>query len=376
MKKFLVLVLGTVFVLGLASVVYAADVEFSGNAYVRGNIVGDTSSVTTNPAFYDQRIRLKAAAKVDDVEVRTRFTVSEGDWGMNATGGNVTTDHAYLHFPLNTPMGTITVDVGRQPVNFGTKFVTWDAIRDRIKLSTKIEGGKVGLWIDKNTENLDDFAGSLDTDTFGVFGVKSIGDMKVGARIWHTMNKTGATDVSTTVINPLVTAKAGSLNIATEAVVMTGDSLDDAAGNAHTRKGLFASVSMPMEPLTVSGAVAYANDGFTASAYFMPTVFFGTEQATAIGNFGADNDETAIAAVIGADYKVSDALSTGLKGAYCILGEDAAGDAQNAIEVDLGLKYSITADLSYTASLGYLIPNDAYGDDNAIAVSHKLEIEF
>jgi hypothetical protein len=373
LKKLLVLTLSAIFVLGIAATAMAADLDVSGKARMRGTI-SDAATTATDPvANYDAKIEMKANVKTDAATLKMRFQVLEGDWGGGLPLTGMITDHAYLYVPI----GTLHLNVGRQPVNFGTKFTTWDATKDRIKIHTMLNDAKVGLWIDKNTETYGEIAAD-DKDAFGVFAVVPMGDLKAMGRLWFQQDTTPATgDTSAVVVNPALIGKVGDLSLASEVTIMSGDEFDDAAGDSHTKIGALVAVGIPMDPVTVNVAAAYAGDGYKASKYFTPLVFFGTDQATAVAEFTSIGNENTIAGIVGVDFAVDDATSASAKAAYVTFGEDAAGDTINAVEVDLGLTYAVAENVDYKIALGYFAPNETLVfDEAAVAVSHSLEMSF
>jgi hypothetical protein len=391
LKKFLSLLTCALFIFGIAAVAAAADLDVSGDARIRGHMLNNydmDSDVDDDTAWYDQEFNLKANVMAGDTKVSTRIVLSEADWGTGGTAGAAMVDHAYITFPA----GPVTVVLGLQPVNFGTKFVTWDATRDRIKVVKKLDAGKVGLWIDKNTETLNPAGEGLmneDKDTIGIFGGGiPAGPLSFGFRVWQTMDKTGVEDKNGTVINPLLTGEVGGMNLAFEAVFKTGE-LNTDANDDKSPMGIMLMLTKPMDALTVSGAFAMTSAGQVCDDEFTPTALFGSDQGTALVDFGGgintgDSYDT-MAIVVGADYAMSDVTTLNGKVAYAILDEFKYGGVivadpidGNIIEIDAGVSYALSESTNYSATLTYGMPGgDLFDDaDPIMGVSHGVEVEF
>ncbi len=376
MKRILVIAISAMFVLSLAATAFAADVVFSGDARSRGiwkNNYDFDNSVDTaglDSRYYDQRVRLKATVKAGDgVEVRTRLVLLDNKWDGGSGGNTVTSDYAYIHVPI----GSINIDVGRQLASWGNKFMAWAIKKDRLKVTSKVNGTVVGGFIDKNAEaNAPDYTG--DYNGYGALVIHNFGDLKGGIIvIYADDDATGLTGVMSSVFTK---GKVGDFGLAAEVAYLAGDKFEDAAGNSPW--GGFVHLSKNVDALTFGGAVAYATNGYTANKFFAPTVFFGTSQPTAIMNFGAASDASTFAVVGSVGYKATDALSLIGRVAYASLQDMGVGGADgSAFELDAGLKYAITKNTAYTVDFGALMPNDMSAqDDTAIALAHKVEVKF
>jgi len=378
LKKFISLITVALFVLGMVSFAFAVDVEFGGDARVRGvnkyNYDADKSADDDN-AYYDQRYRLKITAKADNgVEARARIRISDATWDNSSTvgdtGGNVTADYAYLHVPI----GNVTIDVGRQIASWGNKFMVWNAETNRLKVYTKVSGMTVGVFTDKKVETNDDF-NSQDFNDYAAFLITKAGGLKVGILgVYYKDDTTPDNDGQ--LINVFTNGKIGNLGVAAEIAYKGGDLFETTASDGADL-GAFALVTAGLGKATVGGAVAYAKDGYTTDNDFTPTYFFGTSQIMAITNFGAQADDKAYAALAFANFKATSDLSVLGRAAYANLGENAAGDDMTIIEIDAGLTYKLGKNTAYSLAVAYGMPSDwNTEDDNILGMSHKIEVKF
>ncbi|MDP2166830.1 MAG: hypothetical protein Q8J64_00685 [Thermodesulfovibrionales bacterium] len=392
MKKYLAIVLSAVFVLGLAATAFAVmaeipaetqaavakgttQVTLGGEARVRAISKDDydfNGTTDDSTAYYDQRVRLMLDAKTaDGVEVKTRLTISEGQWnGATQTGGNPSTDYAYISFPVQK----FRFDVGRQMADFGNKFMVWQAPKDRLKVTTKIGDSLVGFFTDKNTETgvLDN-----DSDSYALLAKGKAGELEVGGMLIYQTNK--ATDKNGQTLDLYTKGSVAGLNLDAELTYKGGEINEkiNTKGDKVDPLGFYAHVAKPMGPLTVGALLGYAKN-FTADNDFAPTLFFGTSQITAMADFGGGGSDTTTAIGAGASYKVTEAITGSGKLVYAMFDIAAAGVKDpTLIEIDLGMKYQLAKSLSYNLDFGYGIPSDATTtDDAAVVLAHRIEITF
>jgi len=380
MKKSLILVLSMLFVVGLTASAFA-DVTLGGDARVRGIWKSNydmNSDSDADDRYYDYRIRLKADVNVDKVQVKSRISLT--DWneawdGSTLKRTNVLFDYGYLVVPV----GPVTVTAGKVVVDWGNKFYVWDARQYRLILEAKAGNGVVKAFTQKDVETRattgDD--NLKDKDTYGLLYAGKFDNFNAGILGLYTNDaRTNGKDGQ--ILDVFLNGSAGGVGISAELAYKSGDLNEDSAGNNPV--GGFVSVSKGIDALTVSGAFAYAANGYAADDNFTPTVFFGKDQPTAITDFGAASDSTTWVLVGSGTYKVTNDLSVTGRLAYLsaegkMLDTDA-GD-ESVTELDAGLKYQIAKNTSYSLDLGYLIPSDiTTNDDAALALAHKIEVMF
>jgi hypothetical protein len=367
---------------------FATDLMFGGDARVRGiykdNATDADGDVDDTTQVWDQRVRLRLDAKIDDVTVNTRLRVSEGEWGLGGpavgtdtdgdNGADVTVDYSYIVVPIQ---GT-TLTIGRQLASWGNKLYIWDEERERAKLTYKMDNTMVGAFIEKTDENNQaDAEGDL--DGYSLLATTSFDGGTAGIIGVYQMDNNSDDDAAADgfIVDVVGTYKVSNVSLAGELVVKTGDRYetnDDDGADI----GAFIAASMPLEPVTLSLALAYAGDDFDADNDFTPTLLFGLVQANAIMNWSAGADDSAYAVVLGVDYMASDALGLGAKLAYASWSDQGVeADGSSIVEIDAFANYQITASTSWMLGLAYGIPSDmSASDDNIISLAHKLEVKF
>lgn len=385
MKKYVAIILGVLLLVAMGATAYAEiKIKIGGDARARGIFNENynfNDSVDADQRYYDQRLRIKLTAGLDDkAEIRARFTLSEGTWGQDATVGDVSLDdddYAYLHVPV----GKFNFDVGRQVANWGNKFWLWNNSKDRIKITTKISKTLLGFGHSKAKEFVNpDNEG--DVNVYCGFAVRKFASIKGGVRACYIDNDTN--DKTGQKFDVFLKGKAGGLGLEAEFAYEGDDLFEGPDGDPST--GGFMQISKALNPLTLSGMVAYANSGYKATEFFTPTVFFGTSQPTAIADFQAADDSSSYAVTLSGTYKVTNALSLTGAFAYASL-ENLASELTNGAAVDTGnetiteidakLKYKISKKITYYVDFGYLMPSDITPqDDAAMALAHKIEIKF
>lgn len=394
MKKLVSLLLALTFVLGISAIAYA-EVELSGDARVRGiyhsnfDFNSDADTASKDERYWDQRVRVNATGKVGNAKVMTRFTLSEGVWNnagdesvtaSDVTGGNVILDdddYAYIVVPVGD---MVTIHAGRQLADWGNKFLVWNGGRDRLKFIIKPAAEHtIGLLTDKFSE-VNDGQMDNDNDGYAALYIGNFGDWTAGVIVIYVNDKTGADDVNGTIVDGYFKGKISTVNVLGELAIKSGDKYETGTSE-EAQVGGFIAASMGFDALTASAALAFAADDYTADKYFTPTLFFGTSQPSAIGNFGAGDDGSTVAFVAGIDYKASDAIGLGAKLAFasfdkhsfCANGEDQC----SAFEIDGTFKYSLTEKTNYFVDLGFLFPSDFNAnDDNAMTFVNRIETSF
>ena len=405
MKKFLVLALALTFVLSMSIFAFADDggqdsirsmaagsnVLIGGDARVRGtwksnyNMNDDEDADVRN---WDQRVRLKLDANVGSgIEVRTRFSTDNQQWdGTNQTNSNLATDYAYLHIPVQG----IVIDAGRLKRSWGNKLLIWDQSRDSFQITTNLGDTQLGLYTDKVDDSSVDANGDEDAnaggenledhDNYGIFANYSAGNLTAGLHIIREEDNTGNTDANGTEASAYLNTSVGAISIAAEIAYKGGD-INEIENEDPTAGFIYAATDIGA--INVNGFVAMLKNGFVADNHLTPTVFFGTDNPTAIADVQAASDSTTMAIVIGAGTDLSSDLSVSAKIGYFDLenlGAELGGTDtghEDVTEIDLGLAYKLADNAVYKVDFGYMMPDKiTTKDDAAMALAHKVEVSF
>ena len=391
MKKLLVLVLSIMLVAGAFTAVYASDggmdsvrsavsdskIVIGGDARVRGTcrINYDLDDDADDDSCkWDQRVRLKITAQITGgVEVRVRLTAGNGDWngGMN-TGSTVVTDYAYIVVPV----GTVTIEAGRQPFSWGNKFLVWDARVDRLEIVAGLDTATVGVFADKLVESYGP-EGILDNDVndYGVYAVYNANDVEAGVVV--VFRKNDVMDDSDGIYGSLyANVDVSGVSVSAE-VAARGDDAFYLNADEDTQYGGFVSASMAMDALTVGALGAFTLNGYVADTHFTPSLFIGTDQPSAMLDFG-DMGDTLLGAVF-AGYQATPELNVSAVLAYVSWEGYPDSDTidASAFEVDANLTYNLAKNTTYSAGIGYLSPDDlSSADDAAITVVNAIKVYF
>ena len=443
MKKSLIVLLSMVFVLSAFAIVFADDagvdsvkvapegvkVTISGDAYVRGiwqsNFDMDdreeTAAITNtddDKRYWDQRVRLKITADVGEgVELRTRLSTGDDTWnGADNTGGNtgdagdLYVDYAYLHIPV----GPVTLDLGRQKSKWGNKLLDTGNSKDRAKLSVNFGGTTVGTYVDKVTEDIEATVATTgatptgkntdDVDDYGIFVIHKADVFEGGVQaIIYEDNRNNEGNPSKdnnqngTRGSAYVKVNVARVAVKAELALKNGGIYEttDKDGNINeTQWGGFASVEGGPEKVTISGLVAFTRNGYVADKHFTPTVMIGTDNPTAMADFGKNPDTSAaydgaqdsFLAVVGVDGKIMQGLSIYGKAALLVMDAyennfasttSVIEDSAQAFELDAGLEYQIAQNTTYNIDFGYMFPSDITAqDDEVMALAHSISISF
>lgn len=436
MKKFFVLFLALTFVLSMGTLVIADDggadsvrshmagthVIIGGDARVEGvwhnNYqppgTGDTDGNFDKNDDYDsrywrQRLRLIVNATVGNgIEMRSRISTDNDQWhGTYYTAGYdsahsrtesgvLEVDYMYLHVPV----GNFVIDTGLMRRSWGNKLLLWDSQRDTFQVTTNLGDTQLGLFTDKVEESNDNFTTATtddnldDNDNYGVFVNHTAGDLAAGLIVIYedynvddsNTNNTPNRDETGLEASVYFNTTVGAIGIAAEVAHKSGelgngswaDYNED--GDDHNMLGAFISASTEVGAIGLTASIAMAQDGFVADSHFTPTVFVGTDQNTAIFDFGAMTDATTMGYVIGASTAITSDLSASAKIGYYDIekaGYVATDKDASLTEVDAGLTYKLADNAAYTVDFGYAMPDDFTAqDDPAMALTHKIEVAF
>ena len=432
MKKFIAIILGTMFVLALAGSVYAADLRLGGNAYVVGvwtNNYDMNDKAKDDQRYWAERVELKADAVLENgIELRTAYNVV-GDlnggsvWGRDdnnypgkpSTATNsfdtvqgVETEYAYIH----VPMGKVTVDAGHMLTSWGDGFDSFETPADRLKVYYKISDmATIAGYVRKDWERLSTDYGKGDMNTYEVEAVLKPNDATTaGVAIYFTQDEEdftqhrfiadwiGAGDGpyhmgDTWKIDGFINTKVGPVAIMSEVVYKSFGKMYDMTVPLSSRTeskylnqfGGFILGQADVAPVTVTGAVAWATNGYAADNDFQPTLLFGTRNNPVglIDFQSLANDRTSFAALAAADFKANDATTLHGLIAYASLGDPAdSAKALDLVELDATMKYQISKSTAWTlgATVGLPtnVPSDLFGgkDDVIFGAFQKLSVSF
>lgn len=392
MKRFLVLAITVIFVLGLAATAMAAHLDVVGNGKaielngewkLRAKAVDNlTDFDDTNPDkdnYIWQRMRFIISAVIsENVKATTRWTLGDGNFnGTNDTVGTIGVDWAYL--TVKKFGGTWYL--GLQPASWGNKLAAWGGKADRVKYIYKASDAvTLGAVYQKDIESANDTSGGGDKDSLYVLGIFKLADAhKLGVIYKSTNDNTPngtTTQVDSTWMDISYNGKAGPVSIAAE--YATADS--DAADTDKTI--MFVSGSMAVgDAITVSAAYAAAADGYVADDDFGATLAAGTSaNVAAIGEFGefqggfglpTARDDEASAIVVAASFKASDDLTLSANIAQHTLSDTAEVDA---FEIGVKASYAIADQTNLEAVYVNLAPDVPAGGSDDTITSAGLQL--
>ena len=401
MKKYFIVFLSMLLVAAMSVAAYATSagkVTIGGDAYVRGIWNGNfdmDNDADDSVRYWDQRVRLTITGEaVKGIELRARLTTGDVKWNGTAhTGGTLTVDYAYLHVPV----GPVVLDLGRQKAQWGHKLLVWDDNRDRAKVTSTAGPLTVGLYTDKvsdyNTSSSAGLTNSDDKDNYGVFVIHKAGNAEGGllVELYNDDNSADSADQDGTVGSVYASVNAGGAAITAEVAIKNGgvyETTDKDGDKSETQWAAFAGAELPAGQVTVTGLLGLTRNGFVADDHFTPTVLIGTDNPTAIADFGEDPNTAQTAAqdsfIAVAGVKLSPQPEMTVYGKAAFLSMNAyaqdfvSGESKaSAVEVDAGLEYQIAQNTTYNIDFGYMFPKDiAANDDNVMSLAHSLTVKF
>ncbi|MEK6673620.1 MAG: hypothetical protein AABY42_09145 [Nitrospirota bacterium] len=391
MKKYLAIILGMLLVLAMVAVA-SAETKFtmSGDARVRGTWQNDydfNNDADADKRWWEHRIRLAIDAVADGgSSLHTRLSLT--DWNQTWTGsgeaGGLTEpnsrllDYAYINVPLGNG---VTATLGKVIVGWGKGFWAWDRRAYRLLLGKQFGDTKVVVFTQKSLEtNVTGDKNLDDNDAYSILAIHKTKNLTVGGIYVYANAKALNPIADGHAFNVYFDGKAGAINYFGEFVYTTGDANEqvNAAGNKKKPYGGFVHLDYTMGNVTLVGAVALAQNGFTSDNDFNPTFFYGTAQSTAALNFGGNGDTFAILGAV--VYKVSNDLSLMGKLAYANVDKFSSSQVDvNLTELDLGLTYKINKSTTYNIDFGYLKPDIKVAgakEDPAMALAHRIVVNF
>ena len=420
------------FVLGLASSVFAADIRLGGDAYVVGvwtNNYDLSDDGRDDSRYWAERVVLKLDAVLENgIELRTAFDVV-GDingpnyWGHDfnnypgkpSTSDNsfdtvqsVESEYAYLHVPI----GAVVVDAGHMLTSWGDGFDSFETPADRVKLTYKVNDMvTLSGYVRKDWERLSSDYGKGDMNTYNVVVEVTPNDStKAGLGVYFTQDEEDYT-VHRFVIwegigdgpyhlgdtwkfDGYVNTKVGPVAIMSEMVYKTANKqydMTEGLSSGERKKqsinqfGGFILAQGNVAPVTLTGAFAWASNLYSADNDFQPTLLFGTRNnPVAFMDFQSmANDRTTWAALGAVDFKPNDATTLHGLIAYASVGDPGKkAKALDLVELDATMKYQISKSTAYTigATVGLPsnVPSDMFdgNDDVIFGAFHKLSISF
>lgn len=439
MKKFLAIVLGSLFMLGFAVAAYAVHAEIpaetqavvakgatqvsiGGNIRVRGemrdNIDDLNDDAGSNTSWYDQRVRLGVDATMENakgyisIEGASGTTSDTYTWGEDTSGatGGYTEGNAkrggftILESWLQYKGDVVSLKVGHMPLSLGnklffdhTKFGD-DAIVVFADPTKEVHVGLLTAKFDEGNTN----ESRDDSDVYvGLATLKSEA-FSGGADI--TYLRDGDVASTGTVlkfynIGLRGEISAGPIKLKANAEIQTGEANRERVTTDYEGNAIMLSASMKADPVTLGlefgrgtgdDTATTENEGFVTSlSSGTPYVGFvyGPRLKTAANTTNSGIANTTYVKAT-ADAKVG---SVGVNAALiwlqateevAIMDTTQPKDSDLGIEIDAKLTYSLAKNLNYWIESGYFMPGDAYklagGKDpsDAYAVRHGLELSF
>lgn len=365
----------------LPSTVMAAEVEITGEAYVSGIYHKDydfdksVDTPTLDWAYWTQEFTINPTVRLGGgTTVYLSFKASQGQWGDSAssTYGDLHLDDDDLAY-MDTKLGTGTLSLGRQTINWGHMFHYQGVGTDRIKYTVPAgESIKLGLTVDKITETADG-SNNHDADAYGGFALYESEALSAGIMGFQVIDRSAPPDEKDgTDIDVYASAKIGSATLDFEAAYMAGPYNKDSQNDP--RLGVLIGASVPVGSVRLSALAAYAEAGYTADDEFIPSLYIGTDQDTAHRDFGALDGDKAKLFALKAAYKLSDAVD--IKGGIMYY-DLSKFSSETLTEFDMTLDYTISDCLVWSFAAGYVKPdNFTPANDPAIIGAHTITVTF
>ena len=442
MKRLIAIGLASVLVVALAAPAMAMHFEMNGQLRVRawyldnywpneraGAQVGDFE-------FIDQRFRTTLTwGLTESVFLRARADINEGFWGSNvgqvtevATIDPVTGISAQglefeniqakdqiafdqMYGQVAFPGMPLTMTIGRQPANWGTKAFVGSDNRDRLKLIYKVGDWSLGLVYDKFIESFEQelIGAASDSRGYGALIAGSAGGWKMGFIYYLARNEAASDaflpagadpspfDNTTHGFTPYIIGQAGPVAIKAELSYATGEaglkggpSTDVEGLGAYlggfyqagmANLGLEFGYSQGNDPNTADGEGAVRHDYHTP---FNSIILF-----NGMDYQGYDN----LANGVGGDIGLANALAVkgtvtatpseklSLTGAVVWAQRDEVqvpGQSDElGFEADVIATYNLYDNVAFTAGLGYLWVGDHYGvTDDPLGLMVGGQVKF
>jgi hypothetical protein len=296
------------------------------------------------------------------------------------------------------------VQLGRQPVNWGTKMAVAADSRDRVKLIQKVGDVTLGFVYDKFRENfILNIANNAiqDSHAAGLLAIGNFGGFKTGIIGYYVSNKSlPNVDTQTSNVDVFTMGTAGPVGIKAEVNYVFGER--DAMNVKNDLTGLAAYLGLNFNAgmANLGLEVAYArgddpntaeNEGVGSHDYdgpFSSIVLYhnfdydgwqsikaadrGVSNALAVKASAAVKPSEKLTLIASAVWAKQDELSIGG------IGKTNGIDDDLGVEVDGILVYNIYDNVAYTLGLGYLFAGDAFGSDidDPWAMMNRVQINF
>jgi len=408
MKKYLVILLSLLFVLGSFSFVIADDggmdsiramapgakMLIGGDARVRGKWVKNPdfdSDADNDTRRWDQRIRLKFTGEAGNgFKAITRIKVANAAWGTPGDGTRNTTSHNSINVDyayIVVPISSLVINAGSMNRYYGTGFMPgqYDDGYDTLEVVGKFESVTVTAFTNKVQEfNVAGDDNLKDRDDYGVILVADLGDISAGAiAVMHRDGRDEPTPNPTQIgltgtdIGLYAKGTVAGIGVSAELAFLTGDTNKDSADN--TPLGFMVQASTTVGAIGVGAGAGYATNGFTADNNYVPTLLIGQDQHTAIGQFGSADDSKAW--IIHADANTDVMEDVNVKGGVSYTsGEEAGGgDSATMLELDGKVIVQLAKNARYIFEAAYgnpggdLTPDDS---DAIIVIANRAELWF
>ncbi|MFZ6016427.1 MAG: hypothetical protein ACOYU0_02210 [Nitrospirota bacterium] len=426
MKRYLVLVLGVLFVLSFAAIAFAQDkpeIKLGGELQIMGWYRNNIGIATRNPidtpssAFYNQRVKLGIEAKVSPnitgmIEFESIGTADpltgEGErflWGNfnepQSTGVDFT--QAWILYKGSGLFGFPTgLKIGHIPAMLGHgKF--WNHTRygdDGIILfadpNKQLHLGLITVKVDENSLGAP-YSNANDIDAYAAVVVYKLDDKNNIGINWVGTNCPHADDFTSNYrqLNNLMLHGAGNvagIGYKFETDFQFGYKDID---TKYRGTGIFLEVGYKVDPMnlrvsfTMGSGDATTDDSKDTNfvAFQGPDMNVGTFlYEYQVGSAGITNN-TSTAGItnttaynIGLDVSPTKDLTLSLDGYFLRATKAvvAGGSKKVGTEVDAKLTYKVAKNLVYTVLAGYLNADDFYApnEKSATAVRHELTLTF
>jgi len=385
MKKALSFAVALGLVAGAAHVASAADLTITGDTRLRGvylNNADFNDKVQDREQKMDQRYRLNADVKVnDDVTINTRLVLGNQDFSDAQGAFQPKFDIADMS--IKALGGTWTI--GRQDVNWGNaplpfliKDVPQDWILGAYKVGDITLGGYLNKALEGNAKN-----GDGDVNVWGALAVGKAGETTWGVLLNYAKSDKNDSTAGDTgfLVDPYFATKIGPATVLGEIAYLGGDLLNK---NDAAQYGGYVAGVVALDPLTLTGLIAYSHNGYVADTHFAPSLLIGSTQDTAIIDFGMtsdtghDDDSSLLLGAV-ANYKVSDKFSCGALLGYLSASKYAGNgnETGSLVEVDLTAEYELAKNAKYKIGVGYGMPDKlSAADDTLMVVGNAVEVKW
>jgi hypothetical protein len=442
MKKLLTIALAAALVVSMTVPAMAMHFEMNGQLRARiwylDNYWPNADGVQKGDMeFIDQRFRTTLTwGLTESVFLKARADINEGFWGdargqvtevatidpvTNAPVQGLAFDNVQtkdqiafdqMYGQVAFPGAPLTLTIGRQPVNWGTKSFVGSDNRDRVKAMFKAGAVTLGLVYDKFIESFEQelVGGGSDSRGWGLLAVGNVSGFKTGLIYYLSLNEAASDafvpagqdpspfDNTFHNINGYLIGQAGPVALKAEVQFATGEAgLKGSPKTDVEGWGVYAGGFFNAGITNLGLEVAWArgndpgtadNEGIVRMDYHTP--FNSVILFNGMDYQGYDN----LANGVGGDIGFSNAL--GLKGSVTASPSEklsltgavvwaqrdevpmAGMDDDLGWEADIIATYNLYDNVAFTAGFGYLWAGDYYGSDvdDPLGLMVQSEIKF